>query len=365
MRSTKLIRPAVLSFIFMLLIFSAGAQNAGNGIIEFNKLVHDFGDISLNSGKHTYTFTFKNTGKQPLVVQTVISSCGCTTPVWTRNPVKPGDSGKIEVTFLNDQGPYPFDKSLTVYVSGLNRPIILRIKGVVHEKPKSLNQLFPKKIGELSFRTSLLDLGQIAQGDSKSDVIAVANASSNSLKIEFTDLTPGLTITASPQIISPGKKGELKVTLNTKAQKNWGTVKYRANLVLNGKKISSDIIEVQVRILDNFSNLTKEDIDQAPLPMANNSAVNFGTVKAGTEISETFELKNLGRRVLQLYKYDSNHEGVTVSHPASVNPGAAAKIEIEANTKGVSGDVIYQITFVTNSPSRPVFNLLLSGSVTR
>ena len=365
MRTIKLIRPAVLSLLFMLLAFTAGAQGAGNGIIEFNKLVHDFGDISLSSGKHSYTFTFKNTGKQPLVIQTVISSCGCTTPVWTRNPVKPGESGKIDVTFLNDQGPYPFDKSLTVYVSGLNRPMILRIKGVVHEKPKSLSQLFPKKIGNLSFRNNLLDLGQIAQGDSKSDIIAVANTSSNSLKIEFEGLPAGLTISASPQIISPGKKGELKITLNTRAQKQWGTVKYNTYLVLNGKKVSSEAINIQARILENFSNLTKEEIDQAPLPMANNSAVNFGSVKAGTEVSKTFELKNLGRKVLQLYKYDSNLDGVTVKHPAAINPGATAKIEIKAKTEGHTGDIIFQITFITNSPSRPVINLLLSGNVTR
>jgi len=82
--------------------------------ITFNKYVHDFGQIELTSGKHSCSFTFTNKSEKPVIIHTVISSCGCTAPEWTKSPVMPGKTGKINVTFLNDQGPYPFDKVLTV-----------------------------------------------------------------------------------------------------------------------------------------------------------------------------------------------------------------------------------------------------------
>lgn len=353
--------------IIVLLLFAttSAAQNSTNSQIEFNKLVHDFGDITLSSGKHTYVFTFKNIGNSPLVIQTVISSCGCTTPVWTRNPVKPGETGKIEVTFLNDQGPYPFDKALTVYVSGLNRPIILRIKGVVHEKAKSLSQLYPYKIGALSLRSNYADIGQIAQGEVKRESLSIANIGSRPIKIDFTDLPEGLKIKAEPQTLQPGKKGEMIVELDTKSSLRWGAVKLEATVAIDGKKTASPKLEVRARVLDNFSNLTREETETAPVPMAEDNVHAYGKVKAGGKIQHTFEVKNLGRRALIIHKYDTNVEGVSVIHPKTIAPGAVAKFTATITAGSQPGEQLYQITFITNSPARPAFNLLLSGSIER
>ena len=364
MRVIRIFRPFAI-LVLLLFTLTSAAQNNINGIIEFNKQVHDFGDITLSSGKHKYSFTFRNVSKIPIVIQTVISSCGCTTPVWTRNPVKPGESGNIEVTFLNDQGPYPFDKALTVYVSGVNRPIILRIKGVVHEKAKSLSQLFPYKIGELSFRGSFADIGQIAQGDTKRESITVANTGGRPLRIGVTNLPGGLRMSANPAILGPGKKGEINIELDTKADKRWGSVNLSGELVLDGKSISSPKFEVRARILDNFSSLTDEETDQAPLPMTDNNVYAYGIVKPGTKIQHTFEIRNLGRKPLTLYKYESNFEGVSVTHPTTIAPGASGKAVVVAITGSETGDKLYQITFITNSPGRPAFSLLLSGAVIR
>jgi hypothetical protein len=154
-----------ISSAFIVIAFSIStisAQENKKISIEFNKTVHDFGDININSGAHSYSFIFRNISDQPVVIQTVISSCGCTTPEWTRNPVQPGEKGKINVTFLNDQGPYPFDKSLTVYVTGSSRPIILRIKGVVNQRPKTAKQQFPIKLGSIGIKRNPVEYGQIS-----------------------------------------------------------------------------------------------------------------------------------------------------------------------------------------------------------
>lgn len=53
---------------------------------------------------------------------------------------------------FNDEGPYPFDKTLTVYMSGLKKPVVLRLRGVVHEKKLSLNELYPQRRGSLALK---------------------------------------------------------------------------------------------------------------------------------------------------------------------------------------------------------------------
>jgi hypothetical protein len=66
--------------------------------MTFKETEHDFG--SLKDGevvKHTFTFT--NTGKSPLVIESASSTCGCTVPEVPKGPIAPGAEGKIEVQF--------------------------------------------------------------------------------------------------------------------------------------------------------------------------------------------------------------------------------------------------------------------------
>ena len=103
------------------------------GDVVFDHRIHDFGEILTSDGPQTCTFTVTNLGEKPIAVYEVASSCGCTNVTWTKQPIKQGESGIITATFENADGPYPFDKTLTVYVSGLSNPVILHLKGVVKE----------------------------------------------------------------------------------------------------------------------------------------------------------------------------------------------------------------------------------------
>ena len=75
-------------------------------------------------------YTITNTGEEPLSIFAVVSSCGCTGATWPHEAIEPGESGEISASFTNDEGPYPFDKVLTVYTSAQKKPILLHMKGV-------------------------------------------------------------------------------------------------------------------------------------------------------------------------------------------------------------------------------------------
>ncbi|RZJ35492.1 MAG: DUF1573 domain-containing protein [Flavobacterium sp.] len=59
---------------------------------------HDFGKIN-EGDKVTYSFSFENTGKADLIISDAKGSCGCTVPEYPKAPLKPGESGKIKVSF--------------------------------------------------------------------------------------------------------------------------------------------------------------------------------------------------------------------------------------------------------------------------
>ncbi len=358
--ANKLYNTVLTTLLFLIGVSFVSAQPT---TVEFDKMVHDFGDIMLNSGHHSCTFTFKNISKQPIVIQTVIASCGCTTPVWTKSPVPPGGTGKIDVTFLNDQGPFPFDKSFTVYITGESRPVTLRIRGVAHDKPKTLRELFPENFGSVSFRRSFIDFGNIAQGDTRKESVEVANTSNSTITISFRNLTPGLSLEATPSRIAPGGRAQVSITLDTKAQVNWGKTDYYATVAVNGTPVTAKQLRITANIRDNFTSLTKEQTENAPLPMASTSSYDFGSIKSGTQVRASFTIRNLGRTPLLIHKVDTGDKRVSVRSPGRIEPGTSANLDVTIDTKEDSGDKGYILSLITNSPSRPVLNLLITGKI--
>jgi archaellum component FlaG (FlaF/FlaG flagellin family) len=104
-------------------------ENKNQAEITFDKEVHDFGVIPQNIPA-TYTFYFKNTGKEPLIITQAAASCGCTTPEWTKDPIKPGQKGFIKATY-NATNVGAFNKSVTVMSNAKRSTVALAIKGEV------------------------------------------------------------------------------------------------------------------------------------------------------------------------------------------------------------------------------------------
>jgi hypothetical protein len=123
--------------IAVLLIFSIGCSQTGetgsNAEMTFKEdLTFDFGKILLNS-EGVHVFEFKNTGKDPLIITNVKSSCGCTVPTYPQEPVKKDDKGIIHVKY-DTKRIGTFNKTITVYSNAKNSPVQLFIKGEVYQE---------------------------------------------------------------------------------------------------------------------------------------------------------------------------------------------------------------------------------------
>jgi hypothetical protein len=77
---------------------------------------HDFGTIEADS-KVNYSFTFKNTGQADLIISRAVGSCGCTIPEYPKDPIKAGESGKIDVSFNSANKHGNQQKSVTIYTN--------------------------------------------------------------------------------------------------------------------------------------------------------------------------------------------------------------------------------------------------------
>ena len=104
-------------------------ENKNQAEITFEKEVNDFGIVPQGTPA-SYTFVFRNTGKEPLIITNATASCGCTTPEWTKEPIKKGDKGFVKATY-NATAAGAFNKSLTVLSNAKRGTVVLTIKGEV------------------------------------------------------------------------------------------------------------------------------------------------------------------------------------------------------------------------------------------
>ena len=124
-----------LIFVFAVLIpYFVFGQKAK---IEFQETSFNFGSIQEADGKAVHVFHFKNTGDSPLILTNVRAGCGCTTPEWNRQPIAPGESGNIKVSYDPRNRPGSFTKSITVNSNAANSVVSLTIRGNVTRKPAS------------------------------------------------------------------------------------------------------------------------------------------------------------------------------------------------------------------------------------
>ncbi len=150
-----------MKYTFLMLtalLFSTLNLSAQSGPqLTFEFETFDFGDLK-EGDKAEVDFIFKNTGSESLVLSEVRASCGCTTPFWSKEPVMPGEEGRISVKYDTKGRIYPFNKAVTVTsnagpetkrifikgnVTGANNPKedISNKSGVPEKTPSIVNNL--------------------------------------------------------------------------------------------------------------------------------------------------------------------------------------------------------------------------------
>lgn len=108
-------------------------DNPNAGDFKFAEETWDFSNIPQNKPT-THDFTFTNVGKEPIVITNVQTSCGCTSPKWPKEPILPGKSEVIAVTY-NAAHAGSFNKSITVTSNAKTPTKVLYIKGTVDAAP--------------------------------------------------------------------------------------------------------------------------------------------------------------------------------------------------------------------------------------
>ena len=342
----------------------SGKTQPEEKVVSFDTKTHDFGDVLLSDGPVSCKFVMKNISDSPIVIHNVVSSCGCTVPDYDHKPIQPGESTAIDVTYANDQGPYPFNKTITVYVSGVNRPIVLKIKGQVHERKKSLEELYKVTMGPVAVRSKTVDMGYIAQGKRKSEDGEIANMSNKPVKVTVTG-DEAVSVSISPNPIPARTAAKVKYTVNTNnGPKNWGKTAYKISFLTDGTRQDGNVT-LNATINDDFDNMTVRQINNAPAPRLETTYNELREVKKGEVLRKSFKVGNAGKSDLIIHKIDTDGDNtkVTTRMPLTIKPGGTATVDFTFDATKGDGEVINVLTLITNSVSKPQVNFFVTANI--
>jgi hypothetical protein len=118
-----------LALSVMFISTAVFSQTKADELVTFKEKVYDFGKIKQGVPV-THDFEFTNVSDKPVVIESAVASCGCTTPTWPQAPVAKGKSDKVKAGF-NAAASGSFTKQITVKVAGADAPTVLTIKGEV------------------------------------------------------------------------------------------------------------------------------------------------------------------------------------------------------------------------------------------
>lgn len=131
----------ILPFVFVLFIgFGVYAQSEeqtsqSTAQITFEESLFEFGDI-VQGDRVEHIFKYTNNGSEPLILSSVKTTCGCTAPDWSREPLAPGKSTSLTVRFNSTGKMGMQNKTITVNSNATNNPERIRITANVLPKPQ-------------------------------------------------------------------------------------------------------------------------------------------------------------------------------------------------------------------------------------
>lgn len=332
--------------------------------LVFEPAEWDFGSVRESDGPVSHTFTAHNRSDRPLVILRVVSTCGCTVPEYSREPILPGRSATVRITFDPTGRPGAFDRELAVFDSDRRKVATLRIRGTVEERPKSLGELYPIEAGALRLERNLCPFGNLCHGRTAEITVGVANPTHRAVRLELIPLREsGLLETEAPAEIGPDDRSEIRLryTLPEESER-YGTIEDLFALRVDGH-------ETPVRLLAHgiaVDNPDRPDEALGAKAVLDRATLRFGVLKRGaTPRRCAFRLANDGAGPLVVRAVETEGTVVCSLRPGdTVASGDALNAFAELNPAETEyGFVSGRITLVTNDPSRPVRRLRFTAVV--
>lgn len=346
----------ILSATLLAAAITATAQ------VRWLSTSHDFGAFDEDMGPATCTFSFVNDGTEPVSILAARASCGCTTPQYSREPVAPGDTADITVTYDPAGRPGRFSKYVAIDLSAGGRTKLV-VKGTVVGSAQSVVRRFPVDAGAgLMLQRGAVMFGEVKKGHTRTAMVDLYNRSTDTIRPALSMPGAHITATVEPQAIAPGEQGTAIFYYNSGRSALYGLVNDTV-IVAGVPGVEPFVLPTVAIVEEDFSKLKPKELAKAPVASLASTSLDFG--KLTGPATRTCELRNTGKSALVVRRLYTGDPGVTIEiDRTTIKPGKTATITATVDPSALPGALLNaRAVLITNSPDAPTQTIRLVGEL--
>lgn len=342
------------------------------GVATWLSTSHDFGTFKEETGKVSCEMKMINTGDNDIKISKVRATCGCTATSYTLDPIVPGDTASVIITYNPNGRPGRFNKDIYVYTTGTPEKSTLTIKGNVIGSPATIQQKYPISVGALKLEQRIVPFGEIKKGRSRTQFITLYNQSDDTLKVVFSNTPQHLQIGMVPEIVPPGDLSTITITYHSEKNDDWGFTQdiftmetIPASGLSNNPVAGIGNIEVTAKLLEKFNDLTQEERAKAPIAKFSTQKIDFNRINPDKKpITKSFTITNTGKSKLLIRRIYSNDKNIEIKcNNSEIKPNKKAKVEITVYPKELDKLLNSTVEVITNDPNNPLQKVRLVGQI--
>ena len=349
---------SLLTLLLSLLCGTVFAQEELNSALVFETYEWDFGQINEADGVVQHTFRFTNISNNPIQIDNVATSCGCTTVLYSTQPVAGGEYGELTVAFDPSRTEGRVLREVEIFTKDRRNYASLMITADVNPIPMGLEQIYPHLLaGTIKTNAKRCNFGYVTQGESVTRVVRVANVGDKTarLSVVTTGNRYGMSVEC-PESIAPQDVVSIHITYDIgKGKNHFGMARDTIWVVADGVQSQEPIVVNALRV-EKF-----KESDNKPVMRIEPAYVDFGEKAPGKIYKKTIVIGNTGNADL-IFRNVEPMEGTAISIETGqvIKPGKELKVTVAITNSNVPHmSTLGSINLTTNDPTRPFRELRL------
>ncbi len=329
--------------------------------IEFDEKQHNFGDIREDIKYATHRFSFKNTGTQDLFINTVQTSCGCTTPDWTRDTIRPGQSGYVDAKYETIGRIGSFQKTITVYSNAVNYPFVhLDILGNVQ---KDIIKKEPEYTtpGQITLTPPTVSFKPVFDHKADTQTLRITNGTPYSTQFSAIENLPAFCqVIGMPQSLEPNESAKIKIVLDGRKINTYGFGAFEAAVPSDNVLFPYTGFYVAYERKQFFPKMTAKELAKAAKLTTDKTVIDLGSAESGEIFNTQFTFTNTGKSDLKLHEITPQCPCVKVEYIKNeLKPGESTVIKMRFDSGIKQGKSTQTISIISNDPAQPERNIYL------
>jgi hypothetical protein len=328
--------------------------------IEFNEKQHNFGDIREDIKYATHRFQFKNAGSKDLFINTVQTSCGCTTPDWTRDTVKPGQSGYVDAKYETIGRIGSFQKTITVYSNAVNFPFVhLDISGNVLKEIINKEPEFTP--GQIIFSPPTINFKPLFDHKTDTQTFRVTNQTAYSTQFSALENLPAYCqVIGMPQNLEPNESARVKIVLDGRKINSYGFGAFEVAVPTDNVLFPYTGFYVAYDRKQFFPKMSAKELAKSAKLTTDKTVIDLGSAESGEIFNTQFTFTNTGKSDLKIHEITPQCPCVKVEfNKNTLKPGEKMDVKMRFDTGIKHGKSTQTIAIVCNDPAQPERNIYL------